>query len=52
MLIDQPMILYTTFKEFDELKGPLVKRALELEKDPEFTHRMPIGGSKVARVLD
>jgi len=51
-LVDHPPIFYTTFKDFADIKEPLVKRALELEKDPDFTHRMEIGGSKVARVHD
>lgn len=51
-LNDYPPMFYTTFKDFEDIKAPLVQRALELEKDPAFTHRMVIGGSKVARVHD
>lgn len=51
-LNDSPPMFYTNFKDFQEIKEPLVQRALELEKDSEFTHRMRIGGSKVARIFD
>ena len=49
---DVPPIFYTRFKDLGQYHKPLIKRILELEKDPSFTHRMDIGGSKVARIQD
>ena len=49
-LNDEPPIFYTQFKDAGDIKAALVNKIFELEKDPDFMHRMPIGGSKIGRL--
>jgi hypothetical protein len=47
---EQPRMLETHFSDADVYQQRLIERILELEQDPEFTHRMHIGGSKIRDV--
>jgi len=49
-LSDEPTILMTWFEDTEAYQERLVARILELENDPNFSHRMPIGGSKIRDV--
>lgn len=49
-LCPEPTVLHTVFEDHDKYNPRLVERLLELEKDPDFTHRMQIGGSKIRHV--
>ncbi|MCG6872411.1 MAG: 2OG-Fe(II) oxygenase family protein [Gammaproteobacteria bacterium] len=46
-LSDRPRMLETHFTDFALYHDALAARAFELEKDPEYTHQMIIGGSKI-----
>ncbi len=43
----QPRMLETHFTDIDRYHEKLTARAFELEQDPDFTHQMIIGGSKI-----
>lgn len=47
LLCQQPSIMATHFEDGQPFHQRLIDHILELEKDPEFTHYMPTGGSKV-----
>jgi hypothetical protein len=49
-LSQDPVMMIAWFEDFAEYHDALIKRVLELEQDPSFTHQMKIGGSKVRDV--
>lgn len=52
VICEQPTIIATQSGDGAAFRQRLIDYILELEKDPEFTRRMPTGGSKVTRVHD
>lgn len=52
ILSEEPVMMVTQFADAELLNAPLIQRVLELERDPAFSHRMKIGGSKVRNVAD
>jgi len=49
-LSEKPKMFQTRFADTEHYHAALVRLLLDLEKNPEFTHRMPIGGSKIRDV--
>ncbi|MFZ0486184.1 MAG: putative 2OG-Fe(II) oxygenase [Arenicellales bacterium] len=47
---ESPTIVGTHFEDAQAFRQTLIEYILELGRDPEFTHQMPTGGSKVRRV--
>jgi len=50
-LSQEPVMMITWFQDIAEYHDALIKRVLELEQDPQFTHQMKIGGSKVKDIF-
>lgn len=49
-LNDDPPVFWMKFADIKDYHQQLVNQILEREKDPRYTHRMMIGGSKVADI--
>ncbi|MBD3609231.1 MAG: hypothetical protein HUJ30_01650 [Gammaproteobacteria bacterium] len=46
-VVDSPSIFITWFDDTQKYHDKLINKALELEQDKSWAHRMPIGGSKI-----
>jgi len=52
VISEEPVMMVTQFTDCELFNMRLIERVLELEANPECTHRMKIGGSKVRNVAE